>query len=42
MSSYASALASAPVTAGVNVFVMLTEGVNGAKLQMDAVYFYKK
>ena len=42
MSSYASALATAPVVAGVNVFVMLTEGVSGALLNLDAVYFYKK
>jgi hypothetical protein len=42
MASYASALASAPVAAGVNVFVMLTEGVQGALLNLDAVYFYKK
>jgi len=42
MSSYASALAATPVVAGVNVFVMLTEGVSGALLNLDAVYFYKK
>ena len=42
MSSYASALASAQVVAGVNVFCMLTEGVAGAQLNLDAVYFYKK
>lgn len=42
MSSFASALASAPVAAGVNVFVLLTEGVQGAQLNLDAVYFYKK
>ncbi|MBR6034891.1 MAG: Ig domain-containing protein [Paludibacteraceae bacterium] len=42
MSSYAAALATAPVVAGVNVFVMLTEGVQGAQLNLDAVYFYKK
>ena len=41
MSAYASALAT-PVAAGVNVFVMLTEGVQGAALNIDAVYFYKK
>ena len=28
--------------AGVNVFVVLTEGVQGAELNLDAVYFYKK
>ena len=42
MSSYASALAATPVVAGVNVFVMLTEGVSGALLNLAAVYFYKK
>lgn len=42
MSTYAAALASADVKAGVNVFVMLTEGVQGAALNLDAVYFYKK
>ena len=42
MSKYASALATAPVVAGVNVFVMLTEGTQGAKINLDAVYFYKK
>ena len=42
MSAYASALANQAVAAGVNVFVILTEGVQGAKLNLDAVYFYKK
>lgn len=42
MSAYASALASAEVAAGVNVFVALTEGVVGYQLNLDAVYFYKK
>jgi len=42
MSTYANALANQAVVAGVNVFVMLTEGVQGAKLNLDAVYFYKK
>ncbi|MBO4454420.1 MAG: Ig domain-containing protein [Paludibacteraceae bacterium] len=41
MSAYANALAT-PVEAGVNVFVALTEGVQGAQLNLDAVYFYKK
>jgi len=41
MSQYASALASGSCAAGVNVFVVLTEGVVGAKLNLDAVYFYK-
>ena len=42
MSAYASALATQNVEAGVNVFVALTEGVSGAQLNLDAVYFYKK
>ena len=42
MSAYASALAATPVEAGVNVFVALTEGVQGYQLNLDAVYFYKK
>ena len=42
MSAYAQALASTTCAAGVNVFVMLTEGVEGAQLNLDAVYFYKK
>ena len=42
MSSFATALAGATCEAGVNVFVMLTEGVQGAQLNLDAVYFYKK
>lgn len=42
MSKYATALASIKCEAGVNVFVILTEGVQGAQLNMDAIYFYKK
>ena len=42
MSAYANALANQAVAAGVNVFVVLTEGVQGAQLNLDAVYFYKK
>ena len=42
MSAYAGALANQAVVAGVNVFVALTEGVQGAALNLDAVYFYKK
>lgn len=42
MSKFANALANLAVTAGVNVFVVLTEGVQGAQLNIDAVYFYKK
>jgi hypothetical protein len=41
MSQYATALANTTCAAGVNVFVMLTEGVQGAELNLDAVYFYK-
>ena len=42
MSRFAAALADTNVEAGVNVFVMLSEGVEGAQLNLDAVYFYKK
>ena len=42
MAQYAAALAGHTVTAGVNVFVALSEGVAGAQLNMDAIYFYKK
>ena len=42
MSAYASVLANTNVEAGVNVFVALTEGIVGAQLNLDAVYFYKK
>lgn len=42
MASYATALASTTCAAGVNVFVVLTEGISGAQLNLDAVYFYKK
>jgi hypothetical protein len=42
MSKFANALANQAVEAGVNVFVVLTEGTQGAQLNLDAVYFYKK
>ncbi|MBO4666444.1 MAG: Ig domain-containing protein [Paludibacteraceae bacterium] len=42
MSKYASALAQAAIGSDVNVFVALTEGVQGLQLNLDAVYFYKK
>lgn len=42
MSKFANALANTTCVAGVNVFVVLTEGVQGAQLNLDAVYFYKK
>ena len=42
MANYAAALAQTTCAAGVNVFVVLSEGVQGAELNMDAVYFYKK
>ena len=38
MSTYASALASTTCNAGTNIFVMLSEGVSGAMLDLDAVY----
>ena len=42
MSRFATALATTTCAAGVNVFVALTEGITGAQLNMDAIYFYKK
>lgn len=42
MSRFATALATTTCAAGVNVFVALTEGIPGAQLNLDAVYFYKK
>ena len=42
MSAYATALSQASIGADVNVFVVLTEGTQGAQLNLDAVYFYKK
>lgn len=39
MSKFANALANQAVEAGVNVFVLLSEGVAGAQLNLDAVYF---
>ena len=40
MTKYASLLASTKVTAdGVNVFVALSQGVQGVQLNLDAVYF---
>lgn len=41
MSTFAAAL-STPLSGGINAFVVLSEGVNGVQLNMDAVYFYKK
>ena len=40
MSRFSTALASKE--AGANVFVMLSGGVSGTQLNLDAVYFYKK
>lgn len=42
MAQYANALASADLTKGANVFVMLSGGTPGIVLNLDAVYFYKK
>ncbi len=42
MSKYATALSTTTCAAGVNVFVALSEGVVGAQLNLDAIYFYKK
>ncbi len=38
MSTYASALASVTCSAGTNIFVMMSEGVQSAMLDLDAVY----
>ncbi len=38
MSTYASALASVTCSAGMAIFAMLSEGVSGAMLDLDAVY----
>jgi hypothetical protein len=42
MSQFADALQTTSVAAGVNVFVFLSEGVQGAQLNLDAVYFCDK
>ena len=45
MTNYAAAMAQVVADAkydGMNLFVFLTEGVQGAMLNLDAVYFYKK
>lgn len=42
MSQFATALSATTCAAGVNVFVLLTEGTAGAQINLDAVYFYKK
>ncbi|MGN0235190.1 MAG: Ig-like domain-containing protein [Paludibacteraceae bacterium] len=42
MAQYANALATADLSTGANVFVMLSGGTPGVVLNLDAVYFYKK
>jgi len=45
MSNYAAAMEQVVTDAkydGMNLFVVLSEGVQGAQLNLDAVYFYKK
>lgn len=42
MSRFSTALATTTCVAGVNVLVTLSEGIVGAQLNLDAVYFYKK
>ena len=42
MSGFASTLANTTCTPGVNVFCAMTEGVQGAQLNLDAVYFCDK
>ena len=40
MSTFAEALSTTTCSANMNIFVALTEGVAGAQLNLDAVYFY--
>ena len=42
MAPYASVLANTTLEAGVNVFVLMSEGVAGVQLNLDAVYFCTK
>jgi hypothetical protein len=42
MANYASAIASAEVKAGINIFCALSGNAVGAQLNMDAIYFYEK
>lgn len=42
MSQYAAAIDKADLSKGANIFVMLSGGVTGTVLNLDAVYFYKK
>lgn len=42
MSRFSNALANTQCTGGVNVFVVLSEGVQGTQLNLDAVYFCDK
>ncbi len=42
LAQYANVLASADLTKGANIFVMLSGGTPGVVLNLDAVYFYKK
>ena len=41
LASYATALSTKTIAGALNVFSMLTEGVSGAQLNIDAVYFYE-
>ena len=42
MSRFATTLATITCEAGMNIFVALSEGISGAQLKMDAIYFFKK
>ena len=42
MTKFATALAKTTCEANVNIFGALSEGVAGAQLNLDAIYFYKK
>lgn len=41
MAAYATALSTKSINGDLNLFVMLTEGIAGAQLNIDAVYFYE-
>ncbi len=42
LSNYARALGNKSISGALNLFVLLSEGTQGAQLNLDAVYFYKK
>ena len=42
LSRFATGLANKSISGSLNLFVLLSEGTQGAQLNLDAVYFYKK